>query len=240
MAVAQAERVLKEARRKPAVAPPEGRSQAIELPEPKLVRLEARIRGLTPLIVHKFADEEMEKIENKQQGGAKGTRPPRSPQTEYEAARYLLPDGRHAFPAIGLKLAMANAGYRFCDEKNTVTIKGAISIPADLLEIEPGEGATIRPTVNGKAKEGDWPIMRSDRVVLKGGVASIAYRPAYFPWEMTVPIVFDADFFTTDRVLNFLVKAGSSVGIGDWRVEKDGTFGQFQLVSARRIEYGGR
>ena len=74
--------------------------------------------------------------------------------------------------------------------------------------------------------------MRSDRVVLSGmsRTSSIAYRPMYEDWGMDVPIWINAGFVSPDQIVNLLNIAGFGVGIGDWRVEKKGTFGQFEVA----------
>lgn len=200
----------------------ESKTREVVIPALQRRIVEARLKGTTPLLVHRYSDEERAKMEAAQQGAAKTKKAPRDPQAEFEAAQYRLPDGRHGFPAIGVKLAMVSAGMRFAEEKGT-QLKGAFSIPADLLEIE-------SPTP---------PRMRSDRVVLQGmsRPSSISYRPEYWPWEMTVPLVYNANFISLDQLLNLLQLAGFAVGIGDWRVEKDGTFGQFEVVSAQEVQF---
>ena len=98
-------------------------------------------------------------------------------------------------------------------------LRGVINIVSDLLEIK-----------------GSKPQMRSDTVKLNGGkVSSIAYRPMFFPWEMDVPVIFNATMMSESQVLNLFQIAGFAIGIGDWRPEKNGTFGQFLIKDAKTI-----
>lgn len=196
----------------------------VQIPPLRRVFIEARIRGLTPLICHRYSETNLQIMEAAQQGAAKTKKPPREPEREFQEAQYRLPDGGHGFPAIGIKKSMVLAGQRFADEKGT-ELYGALTVRGEYLPIE-----SPNP-----------PRMRADRVVLSGvsRTASIAYRPEYSPWEIVVPIAFNATFISLDQVINLLSIAGFSVGIGDWRVDKKGNFGTWEVVDVRQIEYGG-
>ena len=192
-------------------------SGTVTIPELRMARINVRIKGVTPLITHRFSEDVLEKMAAEQQGAAKVKKPPRQPEAECEAACYRTPEGRYGFPAAGVKKAMVTAGQRFAGEKGT-ELYGAFSIPVELLELECGA-----------------PHMREDRVVLGGmsRTSSIAYRPEFTPWAAVVPLLFNADFISADQLVNLLRLAGFSVGIGDWRVEKKGSFGQFEVAEVK-------
>jgi len=204
-------------------APPES-SKTIQIPAFRRAFIEARIVGATPLISHRYSERAMKEMQDAQGGAAKTKKAPRVPEQDFQEAQYRLDDGRHAFPAIGIKKAMVLAGQRFGAEKGT-ELYGAFTIPGEFLPLE-------------IAAE---PRMRSDRVVLSGAsrTASIAYRPEYWPWAIVVPISFNATFISLDQIINLLTMAGQSVGIGDWRVDKKGNFGTWDVADVREIQYGG-
>jgi hypothetical protein len=196
-------------------------TKRVEIPPFQRIRIEARIRGLTPLIVHRQSERSIEEMERKQQGSAKTKKAPREPEREFEEAQYRLDDGGHGFKSIGVKLSMVIAGQRFGDEKRT-ELYGALTIPGEFLRIE-----SPKP-----------PRMRTDPVTLSGAsrTKSLAYRPEYWPWEMTVPIVFNATFISLDQVINLLTMAGQSVGIGDWRVDHAGNFGTWEVIDIQEFQ----
>lgn len=188
--------------------------KVIEIPQIKLNRMIVTIEGQTPLIVHRFGERARKQIEDKQQKAAKMAKEARHPEAEFRDALYVIDEAqeRYGFPAAGIKKALVYAGGRFADEQMTV-LRGLINILGDMLEIK-----------------GSKPKMRSDTVRLAGGkVSSIAYRPMFFPWEITVPVVFNETMISESQVLNLFQIAGFSIGIGDWRPEKNGTFGQFTI-----------
>jgi hypothetical protein len=72
--------------------------------------------------------------------------------------------------------------------------------------------------------------MRRDPVRLASGVTSLTYRPQFFPWKMDIPVMYNAAIISQEQVVNLFQMAGFSVGLGDWRVDKNGTFGQFKIA----------
>lgn len=185
--------------------------KTIEIPEIKLRRMVVSIEGQTPLLVNRFGEKSRKAIEDKQQKVAKVAKAARIPDEEFREALHVISDGVYGFPAVGIKKALVVAGGRFADEKMT-HLRGIINIMGDLIEIK-----------------GPPPTMRSDTVRLQGGVTSIAYRPQFMPWEMDVPLLFNASLIGEAQILNLFQIAGFSVGIGAWRPECNGVYGQFML-----------
>ena len=190
-------------------------TKTIEIPEIQLGRLLVTLEGQTPLITNRFGERARRAIEDKQQAAVRTAKPPRDPEAEFRDALYPLGEDRYGIPAAAVKKALVHAGGRFADEQMTV-LRGVINVMGDLLEIQ-----------------APAPRMRSDRVRIDGGrISSIAYRPEFWPWSIDVPIVFNAALLTEAKVLNLVQLAGFAIGIGDWRPEKGGTFGQFTLKGA--------
>jgi hypothetical protein len=185
--------------------------KTIEIPAIKLRRMVVSIEGATPLLTNRFGERSIEMIEAKQQKKAKGPKEARDPKTEFMDALHIIAPGQYGFPAVGIKKALVVAGGRFADEKMT-HLRGLINVMGDLIPIIAGE-----------------PSMRRDTVRLQGGVTSIAYRPQFMPWAMDIPIVFNAGLIGEAQILNLFQIAGFAVGIGAWRPESNGVFGQFTL-----------
>ncbi len=189
--------------------------KVIEIPAVNLKRMKVTIEGVTPLITHRFGERARALIEDKQQHKAKGAKEARNPREEFEDSLYVIQSpngkpGRYGFPAAGVKKALVSAGGRFAGEKMT-ELRGVVNVVGDLLEIK-----------------GSEPEMRADRVKLQMK-SSIAYRPEFKAWEIEVPVTYNASVIGEAQILNLFQLAGFSVGIGDWRPERDGTFGQFVI-----------
>lgn len=185
--------------------------RTIEIPEIKLDRMSVNVQGTSPLLTNRFGENAILSIENKQQKKAKGVKEARDPDAEFKEKLHVIREGVYGYPAIGIKKCLVVAGGRFADEKMT-HLRGAINVLGTLIEI--------------KAPP---PTMRTDTVRLQGGVTSIAYRPQFMPWEMEIPIVFNAGIIGPSQILNLFQIAGFAVGFGAWRPELNGVFGQFVL-----------
>lgn len=191
--------------------------RTIEIPEIKLDRMTVSISGTSALLTNRFGENAISAIENKQQKKAKGAKEARDPEAEFKEKLHVISEGVYGYPAIGIKKCLVVAGGRFADEKMT-HLRGAINILGSLIEIK-----------------APAPTMRTDTVRLQGGVTSIAYRPQFWPWEMEIPLVFNAGIIGPAQILNLFQIAGFAVGLGAWRPELNGIFGQFILKDSAQV-----
>ncbi len=185
--------------------------KTITIPSINLQHMVVSIVGMTPLLTNRFSEESVAKIEDKQQHRAKVAKEARNPEAEFRAAAHMIAPSVYGFPAVGIKKALVAAGGRFADEKMT-HLRGVINIMGDLIPIQ-----------------GPAPTMRSDTIRLQGSKSSLAYRPQFTPWAMDIPVTFNAGIIGQAQILNLFQIAGFSVGIGAWRPECNGTFGQWAL-----------
>lgn len=183
----------------------------IEIPQIVLQQVLVRIVGQTPLLTNRFSERSKEAIEDNQQKKAKLAREARDPEIEFREAMHLISPGVYGFPASGVRKALVAAGGRFADEKMT-HLRGVINL-----------AMTHVPII------GPEPTMRSDPARIRSGVFTIAYRPQFWPWRMDVPITFNGTIISQAQIVNLFQIAGFSVGIGSWRPESGGTFGQFTV-----------
>jgi len=79
--------------------------------------------------------------------------------------------------------------------------------------------------------EGD-PEMREDMVRIGMGTADIRYRAEFKQWRTTLTVEFNARAISAEQIVNLVRGAGFSVGVGEWRPEKDGANGRFAVEVA--------
>ncbi len=191
------------------------KTTAIELPALKIETVQFMLIGDSPLIIHAWSEKAKKQMLDKQMKKATKAREAKDPEADYEACFYKFPDGRNGFPAIGLKAAMVSAA-RFVDAKMTV-LRGAVHIDAELVEII-GE-----------------PNPREDMVRVGMGTADIRYRPEFKAWRMPVTVKFNSSVISAEQIANLLNNAGFGVGIGEWRPEKNGSYGRFHVGSSEEV-----
>jgi hypothetical protein len=162
---------------------------------------------------------------------AKGGRDARDPFAEVEAAKYTLPDGRHGFPAVAFKDAAVTA----CTSLSDVT-KVAARQAFRVEGLQMGtkgviEGSFIRTSlVPLIAHE---PTIREDVVRLSGigRVPEMRYRPEYSIWGVELTIVLNPQVVSIGQLGSMFQAAGHGVGVGDYRPERDGDCGTFDVVN---------
>jgi hypothetical protein len=186
-------------------------ASAIELPPLNIQTVTFVLVGDSPLIVHAWSEKAKRQMLDKQMKKATKAKEAKDPEADYEACFYRTETGAYGFPAIGVKAAMVSA-CRFVDAKMTV-MRGAFHIDCEML------------TVIGD------PRPREDMVRVGMGTADIRYRPEFVEWRMPVTIKFNASVISAEQLANLLNAAGFGVGIGEWRPEKNGSYGRFHVAA---------
>ena len=204
-----------------------------ELPAMNLTRIQRAsvdicIKGVTPLIVNRFANKGV----LMPKPGVKPKKEPRNPEKSYNDSRYLLDDDvqeasgvTDGFPAVGFKAAIVGASRLFGKEVTMVALRTALY-------------------VEGLGKEQLVPIIgipesREDVVRVGQGTADLRWRATYPEWSATLTVRYiptQIDF----EGIHTLVEAAGMGGVGEWRPasphSNTGMYGQFTLDPAKYQE----
>lgn len=189
-----------------------------------IAKTKARIplKGISPLIMHKWS-EKAKRIMLDAQQGKKAPKEHRDPKADYEASIYHTEDGRYGFPVIAFKAAMVRAGkllnIKMVDARQLISISG---VPSD-------DGVYDLAVIHGE------PRMREDMCRVGMGT-DLRYRAEFVDWTTTVDVSFYDNLINLSSIINLLQFAGDSVGIGEWRPEKDGDKGRFAIDDSREVE----
>lgn len=185
--------------------------------KPAIRTISVPITGLSSLICHNWADKAKKMMIDKQTMQAKAGRAAKVPEEDFRASLYPLKDGGYGFPASAFKNAMVRAGT-YTNDKMTY-LRGAFYVVGDYVKIEAE------------------PEPREDMVRVANGAADVRYR-GEFPegWTAVLNIQYNATSISAAQVVNLASVAGFSVGIGDWRPEKDGSHGRFAVTPGETRE----
>lgn len=194
------------------VAPSSG---SISLKPIRKMVVEMRIAGVTPLITHKWSEDQLAAIRKKHDGVKTKNRAVRNREKEGEDAAYRTQDGRYAIPAVALKGALITAAHRDIGIERTLVKK------ALFLRLTDPYGYI--------ALECDPPEIREDVVRVGQGSTDLRYRPMFHRWSCSVTWEVDGELLTEGDLCTLVNRAGFGVGIGDWRPEKGGEFGRFEI-----------
>lgn len=207
--------------------------------------LHVKLIGDTPLIMHAWSEKAKKMMLDAQQGKKSGkAKEFRNPVREFIDSMYWLsgkPElssdateeeceeafnkaiengARFGFPATAFKQAGNSAAYRAGMVKNQAGLRAAWFIKAN-----DGEFIEIHS---------DPPVMREDMVKIGMGTADLRYRGEFRNWTAEFDIEYCPQFgFDLDSIISVL-DIGGMAGIGEWRPEKDGTFGMFHVDTGKK------
>ena len=182
---------------------------------PNFQQVKLKVTGLTPLIQNKMKETIIQQMEDVRSGKAKkSTRTAIDPKKEYIKSAYKQDDGSFGFPASAFKQCAVRAGKGLgLAMTDTRTLFFVLPNAPD------GECVSIKS---------NKPILRKDPVNVKTG-KDLRFRPEFRNWKADLLVKFDADRITIEQIANLLNHGGQTVGVGEWRPEKNGTFGTFQV-----------
>jgi hypothetical protein len=187
------------------------KTQTITIAPPKFGTATFAIRGLTPLVIHRFSAktkrEFMTKMETGKAASSKKKREPQSTDELFELARYRSKEGWDGFHAGAIRNAMISA-CRLVDFKMTLAKLSIFVIADGVDKIEP-QIPLIR--IIGK------PIKQEDIGRVETGTSYLIVRAAFHDWKAKIRIRWDQDQFTLSDVSNLLARVGLQVGIGEGR-----------------------
>jgi len=195
----------------------EKKDEQITLLAMDIRRVVIPIVGISQLIVNNWSQKSLQMIRDTQQKKAKTAREAKNPEADFEAAKYKNENGEDCVPAGAFKNAIV-AAARYNDAKMTV-LRGALFVVGDLIPIE-FETCT----------------MREDPVRVGMGKTDLRYRPGYSGWSVDLTIEYNANVISIEQLINLVKLAGFSVGICEWRPEKNGQFGRFEIATENLTE----
>ncbi len=194
--------------------------KAVILPRVRTAIVELKIRGTSPLIVHRFSDKARAMIEQKQQGKATSGRQIRDPEEEFRNSLYTFSkNGKecYGFPASGFKKCAVSAVTSL--KKSAGLTK--VGVQQAFHVLDDGDGLV---EIRGK------PRRRTDMVRIGRGVADVRYRAEFPKWEATLRILYNEAAITAEQIAGLFSVSGFGTGIGDWRPQKGGSYGMFEVV----------
>lgn len=214
----------------------------IEIKPIEIVETQIRVVGDTPLIMHCWSEKAKAMMLAAQTGRAKGKKKElRRPVADFVNSMYWIsqkpqiPDeatdekiealfmeaiangARFGFPATAFKQGAQAAAYRLGWVKNQMGLRGAFFLESDengLIEIL-----------------SDPPILREDLVKVGMGSSDLRYRGEFRNWSATLTVRYNKNSeYDLESIVNAINAAGFVCGVGEWRPERDGSYGMFHVA----------
>ena len=182
------------------------------------------IEGTTALLQHRFG-------EQSEVAGAQATRriqiKEELPRDAAERASYREKDGSLYFPgaAVARLLREAGSGHKQKGSRKSVKfiVPAAVLVTSDTIPLYGTNG-----TGNVRLKEFEVDSRPVTIPATKGRI--MRHRPRLDAWRAKFTLRVNELILPVDVVHQLLVEGGQQIGVGDFRPEKGGPFGTFQVI----------
>jgi hypothetical protein len=188
--------------------------------------------GNTPLIVHAWSEKARKEMLSKQVKAVKAQgKDARDPKQDFVDSLYSLDDGTYGFPVTGVKNCILSAAHK---DKGIPrdTVMRSLWLNAQMVRIRPAMAGAVcdMPLVRIYGTE---PEMREDMVKIGAGLtktANLAYRAQFTIWGLNVTGRYNSSVLSAEKIGFLIQESGMAAGLGEWRNERKGMFGQFHIA----------
>ena len=178
------------------------------------------ISGTTPLLMNKFSDAAAMRASSGTAVAAVGDKG--TPKEQAATKVYIGHDGKPCIPQPNLYRCLIDAGVFFKSGRSKVTTQRSSLIPA-AVELEGIELPLV-------SKEG-WQVdTRAVRIPATGG-RILAHRPVFNDWSIAFTLKVDTTLIGVKLMRELVDAAGRRIGLGDFRPDRKGPFGKFNVVN---------
>lgn len=198
------------------------------------MRFKVRIEGTRPVIHHSGqgldpelpANVEKQKITKKRAGTRTDDDNQRLRELECESSMWLDATGQPTIPTAALRTALETAAKRL---RQGQMVREGIIVEKTHFEYDKAHhGDTMEELV--KTTVFTVPVVVQQSRILRT-------RARFeLPWAVDFEVEADPDLVDQDALETWLDIAGRRLGLGDWRPEKSGDHGRFQVVNVERVQ----
>lgn len=195
----------------------------INIPQVRIQRLTIKIIGDAPLVSHAWSEKAKQMMRDTQMKKAKRGKEAKDPWADFCGSLYWISEKPEnptqedvdnavfGMPAIGFKRSAVDA-CSHVDGVTKVEARGAFHINGEYVQIQ------------------GTPKMREDMVRVGMGSADLRYRGEFWPWSATFELRYNENVLSAEQVINLFNTAGFALGIGEYRPQRNGSWGLFHVA----------
>lgn len=193
----------------------------------QLLRIEVTNKGITPLLMNRVSEEDLLKIHGKIKAPKGAPRLDPRDEAKKKVYAYDAELKKPYIPAKWLFSSLKNAG-RFVrlDGKRQMSTRTETLLP-NFLTLEDASMPLETPGWEVDIQQGRNP---------NGGELVVLVRPRFDAWQFKVNIMIDTREIDEGRIRELFDRAGKQCGLGDFRPNRGGLFGQFIVNEWKRLD----
>ncbi len=193
--------------------------------EGTLVRRSIELTGRTPLLLNRLSEETLLNVRSKTRRPKNAPVP--SPREEADTKVYLH-DGKVVLPAQNLLSSLIEAGkWTRLDGKRQLSTSKATTLPA-FLTLEDAFIPIVDPETR---REAAWEVDIRGGKNPNGNEVVCIVRPRFDVWVLNFTVQIDCSEIGEDVMRTLFDNAGLRVGVGDFRPQRKGIYGQFRVTN---------
>lgn len=195
-----------------------------------MIQVRANFSGLSPILMNPATDEMLDELF----GGAGARKAKDTDKTPtQEAAKKVIRDenGVIGIPASYLFSCLVEAGRLVkLDGKRAISTKDTTLLPS-FLTIE----EFFFPFRDQNA---EWKTDKRRGIIPGKNITVCIVRPRFDKWAFSATFAIDDKACAEEKAKTLVERAGSSVGLGDFRPARRGPFGRFKIESWESTKNG--
>ncbi len=180
----------------------------------------AEIRGLSPLLQHRFGEQAEMDEPTRAALIRHGT-----PREAAEQAAYRDQGGYCYFPGQAISRLLREAGnsHKLRGSRRAVkwVVPAAVIVPEDAVPILDEKGKRVN----------DFEVDSRPVTIPSTKGRVMRHRPRWDAWRARFTLEIDDEVLPVDLIHQLLEEGGRRIGIGDFRPEKGGPFGRFEVLA---------
>jgi len=176
-------------------------------------QITVKIRGVSSLLTDPMDMEVVERYDKKKskQFSEKDTK------SEEEKAKnkiYYTEDKKPGIPAAAFAKGMV-AVAPYIDGLDMKLVRGSIRVMGNIIPLE------FKKMVMNKTYGRSSGITKAPRLII---------RPEFKEWSCRLEIIYNKSNISAEQIINLINWAGFQIGVGGFRPEKSGSYGQYEVV----------
>ena len=194
----------------------------------------ATIKGLTPIIMHSCAsmDESNDLVEEKaeimRKKGSNRTAPDKVRLKEIDTLLgfWIGENGEIEIPTAAIRRCLEDSAKKL---KQGSQVREGLIVTKTTFHYDKSLGETLDELSKNKEVQLTTPaVIQRNRLLIT--------RPHFKEWTCDIEIDAEDDLVDIDQLRHWFAIGGRRVGLGDWRPQKSGHFGRFQLTKLENKE----
>lgn len=193
-------------------------------------KISVEIQGASPILMNRFTDGNAAQVSAGTSSAIK-VNEKGTPRQQAEPKLYLTGDGKPMIPGPNVFSGITAAGKFHKAGRKQITTGRSSLVPAG-VQVEELECLLVDPFKPDAQIQ--WEVDSRSVVIPSTGGRIMCHRPRFDAWKLPFTLIVDGKMFDEALVRALVDDFGSKIGLGDWRPDRKGPMGRFNVTKWQR------